>query len=103
MPTQSDRVRQLEDDARDIKSGLKTLEVQTGELVASYGDSKAVETQLATELTVQKQRIDDCVRRNEELHTRIESWETRIWGGAVALISALIAAVLSLILVIVKK
>ena len=122
-PSQADRVRQLEDDAADMKNSLNALQTQVDKLVDFQADVQVQQSKLTTEVVVLRQRLDEQARRfdrsemnpeallkdvaamkqrNEDLHKRIETLEPRIWGGAVVLISALVAVV-SLILAIVKK
>ena len=96
MPTPTERTRQLEDDARDLKSSLDTHEIQLLAVDDFRKSAGKIQSDQATEIALLKQKLDENVKR-------VEAWEGRLWVGAVALITALIAAVLSLVIALIRK
>ena len=103
MPTLSERASQLESDARDAKYSLDAVALQVQEFAQFQKDVGVSQALLTTEVAVEEKRLDALTDRYGELNKRIEAWEGRLWVGAVALISALIAAVLSLIIALIRK
>ena len=124
MPTLSERASQLESDARDAKFSLGAVIVQVGELAQFQAGARANLAQLEVAVTVLKHRIDENLKRferaevsveallkdvaalktsNGDLQKRVEFWESRIWGGGLAVIGALVSAVATLVYAILRK
>ncbi len=124
MPTQPERVRQLEDDAKDLKNSFVILDGQVETLAVLQSNTNAVQNQSSTDAAVLKHRLDDCVRRldrsevsitalltdiatiksrTEESHKRIEAWDNRFWSWVTAVFVALAAAIVSLLVALFKK
>jgi len=124
MPTLSERTGQLESDARDAKSSLDAVSLQAEDFAQFRQDSRASLAQLEVTVAVLKQRIDENVKRSErpevsieallkdvaalktssgDLQKRVDFWESRIWGGGLAVIGALVSAVATLAYAILRK
>jgi len=103
MPTLSERTSQLESDARDAKSSLDAVALQAEDFAQFRKDVGVSQALLTTEVAVEKTRLNALTDRYGELHKRVEAWEGRLWVGAVALISALITAVLGLVIALIRK
>ena len=124
MPTLSERTGQLESDARDAKSSLDAVALQAEDFAQFRQDTRASLTQLEVTVALLKPRVDEGLKRFDraeasveallkdvaalkmssgDLQKRIEFWESRIWGGGLAVIGALVSAVATLVYAILRK